>query len=105
MSDTKKSLFTRPSVPAAHAVGPDVEQFVRGNDAATETLRVKQNRTAKQVPPVQEIRKDEPLKRLTIDIPIGLHKRVKSGCAAQGTTIADVVREYLERNFPEPQSQ
>ena len=43
----------------------------------------------------------EPMKRLTIDIPAGLHKRVKSQCANQGTTIADVVRAYLERKFPD----
>jgi hypothetical protein len=45
------------------------------------------------------------MKRLTIDIPEGLHKRVKSQCGAQGTTIADVVRAFLEKKFPEPKNQ
>ena len=43
-----------------------------------------------------------PMKRLTIDIPESLHKRVKSQCGAQGKTIADVVRQFLEKKFAEP---
>ena len=42
----------------------------------------------------------EPTRRLTIDIPVGLHTRLKVGCALQGHSIADVVRELLERAFP-----
>lgn len=49
--------------------------------------------------------KPEVIKRLTIDIPEGLHRRVKAQCGAQGMTIADVVRTYLERKFPEPKTQ
>lgn len=104
MSDTKKSLFARPQAPAASVIGPDVEQFVRGIDTAPEPLRVDENRAAKSAQAPQETPKEEPLKRLTIDIPLGLHKRVKAGCAAQETTIAEVVREYLERKFPVPKS-
>jgi hypothetical protein len=45
-------------------------------------------------------RSTEPTKRLTIDIPLGLHTRVKSQCALQGLQIAEVVRELLDRRFP-----
>ena len=100
----KKSLFTRPQAPAAPVIGPDVEYFVRGSDLATEAPRVDESRPAKPVQPPQETPKAEPLKRLTIDIPLGLHKRVKAGCAAQETPIAEVVREFLERKFPAPKS-
>lgn len=41
----------------------------------------------------------EPMKRLTIDVPLSLHQRVKSQCALQGEHIADVVRELLEQRF------
>jgi hypothetical protein len=41
----------------------------------------------------------EPQKRLTIDIPVSLHKRVKSQCALQNLNMADVVREMLEKRF------
>ncbi len=43
----------------------------------------------------------EPTKRFTIDVPIGLHKRVKSQCALGNLVMADVMRELLERRFPE----
>lgn len=44
-------------------------------------------------------RSNEPMKRLTIDIPRPLHKRVKSQCALNGENMADVVREFLEKRF------
>ncbi len=43
----------------------------------------------------------EPMKRLTIDIPLSLHQRVKSQCALKGEKMADVVRELLETYFGE----
>ena len=42
-----------------------------------------------------------PSKRLTIDLPAGLHTRVKAGCALRGVTIKDIVREFLEQEFSE----
>jgi hypothetical protein len=42
----------------------------------------------------------EPVKRLTIDIPKSLHKRVKTGCAVEDQDMAEVVREMLEQRFP-----
>jgi hypothetical protein len=44
-----------------------------------------------------------PMKRLTIDVPIDLHIRLKTGCAMRGEKIADMVRVLIEREFP-PQS-
>jgi hypothetical protein len=45
------------------------------------------------------------MKRLTIDVPIDLHIRLKTGCAMRGEKIADVVRVLIEREFPPaPQS-
>lgn len=43
---------------------------------------------------------DERMKRLTIDIAEGLHRRVKGGCGARGVNIADLIRNFLEREFP-----
>lgn len=39
----------------------------------------------------------KPMKRLTIDVPLNLHTRVKTQCAVQGLKMADVVRDMLER--------
>jgi hypothetical protein len=42
----------------------------------------------------------EPMKRFTIDVPVGLHCRVKIACAQRGLKMADVLRDLLEREFP-----
>ena len=42
----------------------------------------------------------EPMKRFTIDVSEGLHKRIKMQCAARGAKMADVIRELLEQEFP-----
>jgi hypothetical protein len=41
-----------------------------------------------------------PMKRFTIDVPVELHRRVKTGCAQRGLKMADVLRDLLEREFP-----
>lgn len=40
------------------------------------------------------------MKRLTIDIPDSLHRRVKSRCGQEGWKMADVIRDLLEQRFP-----
>jgi hypothetical protein len=42
----------------------------------------------------------EPMKRFTIDVPVSLHKRIKTQCAADGIKMADMLREMLETRFP-----
>lgn len=48
----------------------------------------------------QKPKADDAIKRLTIDIPQSLHTRVKSQCVLRGVNMVDVVREFLEREFP-----
>lgn len=48
----------------------------------------------------REAPEQEPTKRFTIDVPLSLHRRVKSQCAQQDLVMADVMRELLERRFP-----
>ena len=43
----------------------------------------------------------ERIKRLTIDIPMSLHVRIKTQCASRGTKMADEIRALLEERFPE----
>lgn len=54
------------------------------------------------VPTPKPVKQPMPMKRLTLDIPEELHRRVKSGCATRGEKIADVVRRYLDTEFPAP---
>ena len=41
----------------------------------------------------------EQMKRLTVDIPAGLHRAIKTQCAARGKKIADEVRELLMQKY------
>lgn len=40
------------------------------------------------------------MKRLTIDVPISLHRRVKSRCTLENLVMAETIRELLEQRFP-----
>jgi hypothetical protein len=40
------------------------------------------------------------LKRLTLDLDKGLHRRIKSACAVRGTTMVEEITKLLEREFP-----
>ena len=42
---------------------------------------------------------EEQMKRLTIDIPFSLHRKVKYECAMSGETIRDVVIELLTEKY------
>jgi hypothetical protein len=48
----------------------------------------------------QDAPKQERTKRLTIDVSISLHKRIKSQCALEDEQMADVIRDLLEEHFP-----
>lgn len=49
---------------------------------------------------VVSLHEAEAVKRLTIDVPENLHKRIKTACAMRGTKMADVIRDMLEKEFP-----
>ena len=48
---------------------------------------------------------DEPMKRLTIDVPVELHRRIKAACARRGLKPSSVLRDLLEREFPDTSRQ
>lgn len=54
---------------------------------------------------VNDRHSSESMKRFTIDVPVSLHKRVKTQCAIQGVKMADVIRDMLEKHFPEEYPQ
>lgn len=60
--------------------------------------------SAKPSNPDQWVNQDQPksadrMKRLTIDIPEDLHRRLKMDCAANGTKMADAVRDILLQKY------
>jgi ParG len=54
------------------------------------------------VTPVKAAKSDAPTKRLTVDIPEELHRRIKMHCAGHGTQISDIIRDLLTKEFPAP---
>lgn len=68
--------------PAGRAASLDPDEWVRTGRA--------------EPPPVEDA---EPMKRLTIDVPMNLHTRIKVTCARRGVKIADEVRALLEQHF------
>ena len=47
----------------------------------------------------------EPMKRFTIDVPVCLHRRIKAVCAQRGLNTSSVLRDFLEREFPDTSRQ
>lgn len=43
----------------------------------------------------------EPVKRLTLDLPAGLHARIKARCAMEGTTMRAMLMDFLEQKYPD----
>lgn len=43
----------------------------------------------------------EPTKRLTVDVPLSLHRRMKIQCTLENRIMADVVRDLLYERFGE----
>ena len=52
------------------------------------------------IAPEQAPQKPVRMKRLTIDVPADLHRRIKTECASEGLQMADVLRQMLEIRFP-----
>ena len=47
----------------------------------------------------------EPMKRFIIDVPVELHRRVRAACARRGLKPSSVLRDVLEREFPDMSGQ
>ncbi len=45
-------------------------------------------------------RATEGTKRLTLDLPASLHRRIKISCASRDTRMVEEIRELLEKHYP-----
>lgn len=45
---------------------------------------------------------NEPIQRLTIDIPVSLHRNIKAQCAMRGKKIVQEIRELLIQKYGKP---
>jgi len=48
---------------------------------------------------------EEPMKPFTIDVPVELHRRVRAACTRRGLKTWTVLRDLLEREFPDTSGQ
>ena len=48
---------------------------------------------------------EEPMKRFTIDLPVELRRRIRATCARRGLKVSSVLRDLLEREFPDTTGQ
>jgi hypothetical protein len=85
---SKTVSFKLPAKPAS------AEDWIQGGARPTD-------REAAPVIPAPSPSPAEPMKRFTIDVPESLHMRIKMGCAQRKAKMADVIRDWLEREFPE----
>jgi hypothetical protein len=83
----KISFAPKPSVPSA----PNPEAWVSGTQVG---LQEESPTPALAIQPVTV-----PMKRLTIDVTLDLHARIKVACAKRGTKMADEIRDLLEKQF------
>jgi len=60
-------------------------------------------KTAPQALPIESAPLPKKLKRLTLDIPEGLHLAIKLKAATSGCTMADMLRGLLEREYLDPE--
>ena len=44
----------------------------------------------------------EPSRRLTVDLPISLHRRIKTACVANDENMTEVVTQILLEKYPQP---
>lgn len=47
----------------------------------------------------REENNNETMKRLTLDVPESLHRRIKVSCATRGTKMAEELRSLLETHY------
>lgn len=55
--------------------------------------------TTKVTPAASSAAMEEPMKRLTLDVPASLHRKIKTACAARGSKMADELRALLEAHY------
>lgn len=59
------------------------------------------NQDGKAEDKVAQPKDKEPTRRMTFDLPVSLHTRMKVTCAKRGVEMATVLREMIEKGFPD----
>lgn len=90
-----------PSLAAGRPSAQSVDDWVTGAHPAEVPGAIPAAVT--RVPPVRTPAaaepEGEPLKRLTLDIPLSLHAAIKTDCARRGVKMIDDIRPLLEAHY------
>lgn len=82
----------------------DADNWVTASSNNNQTTQTNQNVEPVQIleppaPQIPEKAKTEPTTRFTIDIPVSLHRLIKSDCALRGVKMNEEIRNLLENHF------
>jgi hypothetical protein len=93
---TKKVTF--PTKPQPAPAAPTADQWVAqaSADSGANHSEAGENGAAEN-----DASAPEPVKRLTLDIPVSLHTRIKSQCALRQVKMVEEIRQVLEEHFAE----
>jgi len=73
---------------------PNIENWVDNREVPQPEVEA-----AIALPEVEPTLKESKLKRLTLDIPDELHRKIKGKAVAEGVTMVEMLRELLETNY------
>lgn len=84
---------------AFSAARPSEQRIAAGADDWVTSRNGSDPEVAVPDPDTQAPQAQEPLKRLTLDIPESLHRAIKAQCAADGTKMVVEIRHLLEQKY------
>lgn len=91
----KITIGTKPST---KTINPD--DWVTANLTTDQSNQSKENlSSAEPVEDIKPITQAEQTTRFTIDIPVSLHRLIKSECALRGVKMNEEIRKLLEQHF------
>lgn len=73
---------------------PNIENWVDNGEVPQP-----EPKAAIALPEVKPIPEEPKMKRLTLDIPDELHRKIKGKAVAEGVTMVEMLRELLETNY------
>ena len=98
MAGKKVSFGTKPQK------NPDVDSWVESRESTKDTVsETSGSDTSKadqaEAKKLEKSQEQGAMKRLTLDIPADLHRRIKGKAVMEGVTMVNMLRELLEENY------
>lgn len=96
--------------PKATPRNPNLDDWVGGGGSTSTPSQIPEKSESAVSNSVSEAPQEEPkrapgtpapeMKRMTLDVPKELHRRIKQVCAARDSRMVEEIRRILEREFP-----